>query len=235
MPGCTVGQVVTITPGVSDEYKIVDVEHWKVYLSVDNVENPVAIEEIEIVPSDPVGDEGNRTYVFSYAFTIPEHETGTVLSLRFEPSGAASGFAGILDWNSLNYTVVSATIPLNSSIQITPPFAEMAYVELWAIHIIVNGEMGVDNIGFAIPVKTNPVTDEGNIRYDVTFTASVAAPLVVGDTVQWVLRPAGTESDKDADRPIGARWYSDEYGVSEEVLSYMLATGSVSNSFGFLF
>lgn len=218
MAGCVNGQTLVIEPGVGDVSKTEYVNHWKIYLTTNTVENPVAIEEIEIIPVDPVEDEGDQTFDFSYEYLVDGFTSGDIFSLRFEPSGAQSDLAGTLDWNSDEFTVASTVLPISGTLNIVEDSGnldKLLYVYDWKVHINVNGVRSNDPVDEIKAIVVDPVGDEGDQVFSVSYNALVTEDLNVGDIVKWEFVPSGTSSDFAGILD----WETDEYVITGAIIT----------------
>jgi hypothetical protein len=105
-----IGDTITVTRTEGEEPNIKDVDDLLAYRVINGVTEGTPIDTLSvgdgITITEPVGDEGVRTYTVSWSHFIEgDVNDGDTYQILFVPSGTASDQTGILDWLSDEYDV----------------------------------------------------------------------------------------------------------------------------------
>jgi hypothetical protein len=119
-----IGDTITVTRTEVEEPNIIDVDDWMAYRVINGVTEGAPIDTLSvgdgITITEPVGDEGVRTYTISWTHVVEgDVNDGDTYQILFVPGGTASDQAGILDWLSDEYDVeVSSSSVLQQSLSL---------------------------------------------------------------------------------------------------------------------
>jgi hypothetical protein len=111
MADISIGDTITVTRTEAEEPNIIDVDLWQAYRVINGVTEALPIDTLTagdgITITEPVGDEGARTYAISWTHVIEgDVSDGDTYQILFVPGGTEAGMAGTLDWSSAEYNVV---------------------------------------------------------------------------------------------------------------------------------